>query len=277
MFMEKENTAGLWAIELDMAKRLLAVCRKHNLRIWADYGTLLGAVRHQGFIPWDDDMDFVMPRNDFDKLLEIGPKEFDEPYFFQSVHTDNFWDSMAKIRKSGTAMIEDRSYIERPRHNGIYIDIFALDAVPDDNDIFLAERKKVLKLKCEIRKFKIKKISVHSFKSLIGKMLIRTDFYRIVYHRLHKTLSKNKLGESKRCAAFHFLSKEESSLHLRQWSWYDDTIFLPFEDILVPAPKCFDEVLTCYYGDYMVPVKGASCHRIVKFDCCTDYKELMNA
>ena len=80
-----EKQKRVWAIELEMADRLLTVCRENNLRIFADAGTMLGAVRHKGFIPWDDDMDLAMFREDYDKLCEIAPRYFTEPYFFQNV------------------------------------------------------------------------------------------------------------------------------------------------------------------------------------------------
>ena len=80
------ETKKLWAVEMDIAQKLLDVCKKHNLPIWAEAGTLLGAVRHKGFIPWDDDMDFCMMRKDYEKLMEIAPHEFLYPYFFQSFY-----------------------------------------------------------------------------------------------------------------------------------------------------------------------------------------------
>ena len=76
-----EKRKKIWAIELDLFIALCDVCRKHNLKFWADGGTMLGAVRHKGFIPWDDDMDIIMPRSDYNKLLEIGPAEFGSPIF----------------------------------------------------------------------------------------------------------------------------------------------------------------------------------------------------
>ena len=64
-----EEDKKLWAVEMDLAEKLLNVCKKHDLKIWAEGGTLLGAVRHKGFIPWDNDMDFVMMRDDYEKLI----------------------------------------------------------------------------------------------------------------------------------------------------------------------------------------------------------------
>ena len=74
----------IWAMELDMVEKFVAVCREHGFEYMIMGGTLLGAVRHKGFIPWDNDIDILMPRKDFNKLLEIGPDAFRNPLFFQT-------------------------------------------------------------------------------------------------------------------------------------------------------------------------------------------------
>ena len=74
----------IWAIQMKMAGFLFKVCDKYGLRVWAEGGTLLGAIREKGFIPWDDDMDFMMLREDYDKLIEVADKEFTSPYHLQS-------------------------------------------------------------------------------------------------------------------------------------------------------------------------------------------------
>lgn len=96
-FLEGETRCGyyispemkkVWAIELDLLAEFMRICDIHHLKYWADGGTLLGAVRHKGFIPWDDDIDIIMMRDDFDKLCKFGPQEFKYPYFFQTEETD---------------------------------------------------------------------------------------------------------------------------------------------------------------------------------------------
>jgi lipopolysaccharide cholinephosphotransferase len=80
----------IWAVEIDLLQCLIDVCEGHHLKYWADGGTLPGAVRHQGFVPWDDDIDIIMPRKDYDKLvgLAVSGQEFQAPYLLQTAYTD---------------------------------------------------------------------------------------------------------------------------------------------------------------------------------------------
>ena len=128
----------VWAVELDLMQEFKRVCNKYNLRYCADGGTLLGAIRHHGFIPWDDDLDIAMLRNDFEKLNEVGPTEFKKPYFWQTEETDRgSARGHAQLRNSDTAGIIKTEY-ERQRNNnfnqGIFIDIFPFDTVIDDKE-----------------------------------------------------------------------------------------------------------------------------------------------
>ena len=128
-FLVDEKRKKVWAVELEMLERFDQVCKKHGLTYWAFYGTLLGAVRHQGFVPWDDDIDLVMFRDDYRRFQAVAPLEFKEPYFYQSAYTDRRIWALSKIRDSRTTGIEFRHL--RDFHQGIFIDIFPLDSVED--------------------------------------------------------------------------------------------------------------------------------------------------
>ena len=98
----------IWAVELDLLAEFQRVCNKYHLKYYASGGTLLGAVRHNGFIPWDDDLDIEMFREDYNRLCEIGPKEFKKPYVFQNEYTESgSLRGFSKLRNSQTtAMFE---------------------------------------------------------------------------------------------------------------------------------------------------------------------------
>ena len=115
---------------LNMLVDIDLMCRKHGICYYLTAGTLLGAVRHQGFIPWDDDADIMMPRKDYDRFLAIAEKELDSRYFVQYHKTEPYYrHTFAKIRRNGTAcIIQNHRHI--PMHQGIFIDIFPLENAP---------------------------------------------------------------------------------------------------------------------------------------------------
>ena len=93
----------VWAVELDMLKKIEEICDKYEITYYADSGTLIGVVRHNGFIPWDDDIDIVMKRDDYNKFLDVAEKELKYPYFLQTAYTDKgYCRAHAQLRNSST-------------------------------------------------------------------------------------------------------------------------------------------------------------------------------
>ena len=126
-----EKMKHIWAVGLDLWYKFDSVCKKYNLKYYAAYGTLLGAVRHKGFIPWDDDIDLCMMRDDYEKLKLVAKEEFKEPYYFQDWYNScgRTW-CFSKLRNSNTTAIEfpDKG---KEFNQGIFIDINALDEFDD--------------------------------------------------------------------------------------------------------------------------------------------------
>lgn len=251
----------VWAVEMALLKKLLEVCEKHNLRIWAEGGTMLGTVREKGYIPWDDDIDMAMLRDDYDKLQKIAKEEFKAPFFFQSGYTDLFPSGFSKLRMDGTAAIIPYE-INQNFHQGIFIDIFCYDAVPDNKDDFEKQRKKgkqrikQLKIYCDpywsFTDFK------HNWNVVKAKWEVWRKGFTKCFQEYDNIYRQFKISDNKYISfiAFYY----ELDRYLRDKHWYDETIYLPFEDIMMPVPKDFDKILTLQYGDYMKPVKAPTMH-----------------
>ena len=266
----------VWAVEMELLNKLLDVCKKYNLRIWAEGGTLLGAVREHGYIPWDDDIDMVMPRKDYDKLREVASEVFKSPYFFQCGYTDLFPNGFTRLRMDGTAAILYNS-IYHKCHQGIFIDIFPLDAVPNNDDAFerflykkVIEKEK-MRLFCE-NHFSFTNF-IYDWKVLKAKMEIwRMGFHSFFskYDNLVKQFSQESYN---RVSIFSWIYDDK---YLRQLDWYDDTTYIPFEDIMIPVPTKYDEILKTQFGNYMNPVKVGTNHGgFLVLDSEHSYKEYL--
>ena len=249
-----DNTRRLWNVELDMADVLLKVCQRFNLRIWAYFGTLLGAARHKGFIPWDDDLDFVMMREDYNRLLEIGPSEFKYPYFFQSVYTDKQYGCMVKIRNSKTTMLEEGYEEFKTSNRGCSIDVFVLDVVPDDEKEFYKEYKRVRWLRRMVDNYNLLNTSKLSGKRKLLNIVnhIVVSFFNVdrLQSAIVRILSKPNINNNKFVATVDFyasLKYDISRIKVRESQSYDETFFLPFHDMMLPVPKDYHSVLTNLY------------------------------
>ena len=125
---EKPEVAAAQKVMLEILKEIHRICVDNNITYWLTAGTLLGAVRHKGFIPWDDDCDVAMPREDYDKFLKIAQKFLPETMLLQTHETEPAYTlPFAKIRKKNTLLIETGETGEENYHHGIFVDIFPFD------------------------------------------------------------------------------------------------------------------------------------------------------
>lgn len=130
-FMGETNLRQAQLVMLRMLRIVDHICRKHGIEYWLESGTLLGAVRHGGFIPWDDDLDIAMRRADYDRFQAIAPRELPDDLFFQTAETDvNYRDVLPRIRDRKSIFVEqEKGYV--PHNRGIYLDIFPFDSYPN--------------------------------------------------------------------------------------------------------------------------------------------------
>ena len=231
---------------LDAAKCLDAFCREHNITYYLSGGTLLGAVRHQGFIPWDDDIDIMMPRCEYDRLILAFT---DERYKIVSCEKDRhhgapyarLWDSMT-IRDWG-----ELNHIEM----GIYIDILPIDGYPDS--LLLSNlRNRRLKFLRKCREFMLHK---HSRDNSRLKGIKEAARRLSPFSANYFSRRINKIGRKKSFEKSRYVGVQSGTYHQERERnskmVFDKTVYLPFEDTVFPAPSGYDEYLRNLFGDYM--------------------------
>lgn len=264
----------LWQVELDLLEHLLDVCRQHHLRIWMDGGSLLGTIRHQGFIPWDDDIDMCMPRPDYDRLLALQ-NAFQEPYFLQSAYSeDDYSRGHAQLRRSDTTAIRP-SECYRTFNQGIFIDIFPLDGINPD------EKQR----KADIRYIR------HVYKRMkaVNLDILYTGRWGQIFRKISSRRLIKKIGRSNYFKTTEDLLRQHSVDHCDQWAelafsgddiifdrhLFDETLWMPFEDMMVPVPAGYDTFLRTQYGDqYMTPMQLCSYHGELIIDTEHSYREI---
>ncbi len=274
-----------WAVMLDLLQELLRVCKKHDIKIFACGGTMLGAVRHQGFIPWDDDVDMMMFREDYDRLCEIAPGEFVYPYFFQTEYTDHgTLRGHAQLRNSLTTGILKTELGKRNFNQGIFIDIFPLDSVTD-NEAAL-EKQGNLAEKYLAKAKKCARWSTRFQNNATGvKHFIKSVVHSCLGHWYEKRELKYYEGFESCCQKYNHVKTERISLLSLQFfnrnfdkcrADFDEIIWVPFEFMQIPIGKNFDHALTFRFGDYHKFVKGGSVHGDVIFSADRPYTEFIN-
>lgn len=261
----------VWKIQMDLLKKLLAVCEKHHLKIWAEGGTLLGTVRDHGYIPWDDDIDMAMLRDDYDRLVAIAPDEFTHPYFFQCGLTERIYPrGHAQLRMDGTAAISHSDAFVHT-HQGIFIDIFPYDAVPDNTE----EKKRLIKERNKRMAFLLHLSSsdpLHPIRTL--GMVLRRPFFPHYFRRFENLLRSNSLSGNQHVACLGFT--DDLKHYERDKNWYAETLYFPFEDMMMPVPSGYDQILSTQYGDYMVPRQAPTFHGgFWKLDPETPYESFL--
>lgn len=243
----------LQKVEIDLFNCFAEACEKLNLKYFLVCGSALGAMRHGGFIPWDDDFDVGMYREDYNKFLELAPALLPDGIFLQNYKSDpEFPLVFSKLRNSNTTFIEPL-LSKRNMNHGVYMDIFPLDGYPKE----LSEQKKLARKKKSYWRKLNCSFNMPSNLSWKGKLSV-SIFRALGYHkRTEKTLAKYEAMISK-------YSVGDTQLICNHGTWYGERDYIckeyygegsfsVFEGIKVRVPEKCDEYLTALYGDWRTP------------------------
>lgn len=255
----------VWAVELDLINEFDRVCKELGLQWWIDGGTMLGAIRHKGFIPWDDDVDVAMLRQDFDKLLEHCD-EFKGRYFLQSFETDRLVMTKYRLLNLETTAMGYENYVSplaRFQMTG-FIDIFAFENIRDIDDWRQRSQSKTEK----------KKLASQLLKSYYltddPKALEQAESYYKQYKDI--TIGDCTDEETELLANVTLTACDNRFKRYRKD--YEETIYVPFEMLSLPCPKNWERCLELQYGkNWRTPIMGTQYHSCWIYDSDNAYND----
>lgn len=254
----EEELEKIQTLETDALKIIIKICEKLEIEYFLIGGTTLGAIRHGGFIPWDDDIDIGMTRKNYIRFLEEAPQYLPNGYFLQTPYNEkNNPYYYSKLRIDGTSFIEYCNH-KIKMHHGVYVDIFPYDEVPDDEKDNLKQFDNVQKL---IRLYSLRQSPDVSMKPSTASQYLKSVIRRLAHYmayliphdylckKLEEEITRyNGTGQSA-MACLNFPKRKTEYIKivdlypLRKWK---------FGDVYAYIPNNYDTYLKTHYGDYMI-------------------------
>lgn len=267
-----------WASSMEVLREISEVCERHGIQWYAAYGTLLGAIRHKGYVPWDDDMDIWMMREDYDRFMKVAPYELPQGYVVQSPLTEAGYTQFHSCVFNELAVSMEQEHLKKfhgcPFATGI--DIFPLDYLPDDEEEREGERTLFRLLGSTVELLKKEERSEEDEQALQEALDTLESFCGVNFSRKllgteeeSKVLNEVYVLENRLCASY---SKEDGKqlvmyMDYYNWpskvydiEWFQEAVLWPFEEIMIPVPSGYDKILRKIYGDYHVRVRNTTCH-----------------
>ena len=247
--MKEIDVKELKKIQIKILDNIDSFCKKHNINYWIDCGTLLGAIRHKGYIPWDDDIDVGMLRDDYDKFLELYNKENSRYKLFAAEIDKDYYFQFGKVIDTNTILYEPDP--ETGIKIGVYVDVFVYDNAPDDDKLV----KEMYDKRDYYNKFRIAQL----FPKLYDKTSLKKRIMRFFLNIYLKFLPKNYYN--KKCIANSKRYVKENTKRVGNFTSdvriavdkhvFDSFIDVEFEKKMYKAPVGYDEWLKAFYKDYM--------------------------
>lgn len=232
------------AVLLELLTEFDRVCKINNIPYVLMCGSALGAVRHKGIIPWDDDLDVSMLRVDYERFLKVAPVELKEQYYLQAEGSAHWVMNFSKLRKNNTTYLEKYHPKDNKTHQGIYIDIFPCDNASDKEWIrklqFYASRVALAK-----------SLWKRGYETDSKKKKIFMAFCCLLPAKPFLKLAMLKEKTDSECVQTFLACTSRYKKGIYKRSWFTETVEMDFENMKVPVSAHYDELLTVLYGDYM--------------------------
>lgn len=272
---QKKDVREVQVKILEIMKYIDALCRKHGIIYYIMGGTALGAVRHGGFIPWDDDLDIFMTPSEYQKFKTVFEKDANDKFVIQEWKTTPEYLEYAKVKMNGTTFIEEVFKDRKDLHQGIYVDIMILHKVPKNRFIqklVYFESKFVTLYALSKRNWKpktsLQALALKSLKIMPCKLMAK-----LFYKRIYKY--DNRQNDFMYC---YWITPAKFRNGLFDSSFFSNPVDILFEDTYLYGSEKIKEYLEYRYGDYMkLPSKEAqkaAVHAFI-FDTEKDYKEYL--
>lgn len=235
--------------ELNILKEIKKFCDQNGLRYFLAGGTLLGAVRHKGFIPWDDDIDVCMPRSDYEKLQATFNKNNDRYKFVSMENDDDYCYLWGKVVDTQTTITE--RFCSQTKGAGVYVDIFIVDDGGNDYKNVVKQLNKAKKIRQTLQMAKVtrkKKPFINRIKAVRYDLVYA---FRKCYYKKQKRISTKYAGKDSKYAVCFTAIYGEKEIYNKEI--FRDAVKLKFEDEYFDVPIGYDKYLTQLYGDYMTP------------------------
>lgn len=278
-FVRSEKLKEVQQVGCRLLDEFARICKEHNLRWFVDSGTLLGAIRHGGFIPWDDDIDVIMPREDYNRLNQLGNSVTKEPFYLQTTK-DALCSVELLLKDSSTTKIKETDCYEllgSPDkkflgNKGIAMDIAMLDHVPSD----IKRRESIVQFLSALHQYYLQNVVTFSYSNGIK---FNYDNFQAMAAQMESELTKSDLENKNSgymgCTTW-WINPKYFGCSVSS-SCYDDYIEMDFAgcEEKVRVPVGYDEILTAYYGNWHVEQQGLSLHENTNYilDTAKSFKD----